>query len=293
MEGLQEAKEENEVTLSTFAKAAGCSLGGGPPKRVKVENVFAKLAGRVEGGSGKDLIKKHLGGFITNDSATFEYRMWNWALSNLAVNPDAPNILDIGCGMGFSTDYFLHESRAQNGHVLCLEGSETAMMTSLVPCNVIQVDFAAESYKPRRVYDIAWSCEMLEHVSEKYMPNYMQAFQQARYAIVTHGDVGQAGFHHVNNQDQAYWIEKFNQYGFDFESNLTVHARTLADPSWGYTYQCSEWSKMHPSYNPKCAVLRKGRPMSHFHDKGLVFSNRKFSVKAAALRASGISSGSV
>jgi hypothetical protein len=33
-------------------------------------------------------------------------------------------------------------------------------------------------------------------------------------AVITHGEPGQAGHHHVNCQDDAYWIEKFAEGGF-------------------------------------------------------------------------------
>ena len=61
---------------------------------------------------------------------------------------------------------------------------------------------------------------MLEHVDEKYMANYMEAFKQARYAIVTHGDLGQGGFNHVNNQHAQYWIEKFKEY--EISGHVTI-----------------------------------------------------------------------
>ena len=114
---------------------------------------------------------------------------------------------------------------------------------------------------------------MLEHVDEKYMANYMEAFKQARYAIVTHGELGQGGFNHVNNQHAQYWIEKFKEYGFKYEEALSAHARQLCDTSWGLTYQCSEWHPNHPKYNPKCANRRSGRPYSHFSTKGMIFKN--------------------
>lgn len=82
--------------------AAGCVLGA-KPTRVGLEKIIGKLEGRLQGGYGADAGNAHLGGFITNDSATFEYRMWNWAMATLARDPSKPNVLDVGCGMGFST----------------------------------------------------------------------------------------------------------------------------------------------------------------------------------------------
>jgi len=267
--------ESTEPVLSPAAVSRGCRLGEKAP-RFTVADVAQNLTGRLQSGYGKDLDNSHLGGFITNDSATFEYRMWNWALETLALDQSRPSVLDVGCGMGFSTDYFLHESAARNGHVLCIEGSDTAVLASLVPCNVVQHDFTVGPYTPQLTYDIAWSCEMLEHVEAQYMSNYMQAFGQARYVIVTHGAVGQSGYHHVNNKDKHYWIESFASYGFEFQPELTKQAKQLADPSWGETHQCSEWHRSHPQFNPKCARMRKGRDFSHFHEGGLVFLNRNF-----------------
>jgi len=70
-------------------------------------------------------------------------------------------------------------------------------------------------------YDVVWSVEFLEHVEEEYMPNYMRTFQCAKSAVVTYAPPGWNGHHHVNLQEEDYWIAKFEEYGFKLDRQKT------------------------------------------------------------------------
>ena len=54
-----------------------------------------------------------------NDSGTYEPELWRWMHAQLNVT----KILDVGCGMGISTDFFLR----QGMRPVCLEGSKEAI----------------------------------------------------------------------------------------------------------------------------------------------------------------------
>jgi hypothetical protein len=272
-DGTTAPKEIFEVKIQPFA-IDFCQLGA-PPPHMDVNKVIKGLVGKFKSTYLSDSggASHHLGGSITNDSATFEGRLWKWALGTLPLDTSTPSWLDVGCGMGFSTEYILHHTRAKN--VMCIEGSNVGVENSLVPCNTVQQDFTKGAYVPRKIYDIVWCAEMLEHVEEKYMDNYMAAFKKARYALVTHGSPGQSGFHHVNNQAKEYWIEKFAENGFEFQPELTKKGRELANLDYGLWHQCSEWYPTHPKFNPRCTNIKHGRENSHFHTKGLIFKNLK------------------
>lgn len=161
--------------------------------------------------------KPYLGGSY-EDANTIMTDVWGWVL----VERDIKSVLDIGAGFGHCLKWF-----ADNG--LCqikgIEGWPEAVEKNLVKGHIIQHDFTEGPAPIAQPFDLAWSAEFVEHVEERYIPNFMPAFRLARYAIITHAEPGQAGHHHVNCQTTEYWIDKFKEYGFDHEAEATNKLR--------------------------------------------------------------------
>ena len=77
----------------------------------------------IYGGKGD---KKHLGGFLAEgDNMGMSPNLWDFMMGILGVK----SLLDVGCGKGFSTKYFLDHG----ADVLCVEGSHDGVMQSLLP----------------------------------------------------------------------------------------------------------------------------------------------------------------
>jgi cyclopropane fatty-acyl-phospholipid synthase-like methyltransferase len=76
--------------------------------------------------------------------------------------------------------------------------------------------------------DLIWSCEFVEHVYEEFLSNFMQDFQRGRVVFMTFAPPNTPGHHHVNCNTKEYWIDVFDQYGFDYDDTLT---NTLRDVS--------------------------------------------------------------
>lgn len=137
------------------------------------------------------------------------------------------SILDIGCGPGGQLE-MAHKVGFNN--CIGLDGDSLLREThdevkkSGGPIDFIYVDFTKAHVSPQP-YDMAWSCEFLEHVEEEYMDNYMKAFQACRWVFATHALPGKPGHHHVNCQEQSYWIKKFKEYGFTYDSQLSLQSR--------------------------------------------------------------------
>ena len=54
------------------------------------------------------------------------------------------------------------------------------------------------------------------------------AFRRGRLLLMTHALPGQPGWHHVNCQDGAYWIDVVTAAGFRLDDDLTRQTRALA-----------------------------------------------------------------
>lgn len=123
------------------------------------------------------------------------------------------SIIDVGCGPGGQVDLALE----QGWEAVGVDGDFTVKRN--FSCQII--DFSVAKYVPTKQYDLAWCVEFLEHVYEKYIPNYMPAVASAKYVVVTHALPGEPGHHHVNCQEQDYWIDVFKTYGLEWNEDLT------------------------------------------------------------------------
>lgn len=74
-------------------------------------------------------------------------------------------------------------------------------------------------------FDLCWCVEFLEHVEEKYMDNYFDTFKKCKYVFCTYAPKGKGGYHHVNTQDEDYWINKFHHFNFSFEKDKSRSIR--------------------------------------------------------------------
>lgn len=164
----------------------------------------------------------HLGGYIIGQPApgTWCPGVWDWLIEEHGIK----SMLDIGCGLGYVMKYF-HEKGCD---VFGVDGSPSAIENNIMKDHVYKHDFTSSPWIPERDYDLIWSAEFLEHVEEEYMSNYMVAFSKAmKFVVVTYAMPGQGGHHHVNENTEEYWVEKFKLIGFFIDRDLTKTARTL------------------------------------------------------------------
>lgn len=185
----------------------------------------------------------HLGGFVPGgDPATFYPGLWEWLVSE----HDVRSVIDVGCGDGVALRWF----REHGCRVLGIDGIPqddpdivTRDYTERIPTLSFTDRLGAFSD-----WDLAWSCEFVEHVEEQHIPNFVATFQCARMVLMTHAEPGQAGWHHVNCQPADYWKGVLSAAGFDFDETLTEAAREMAG--------------MNPD------------PYNHFKRSGLAFRRR-------------------
>jgi Methyltransferase domain len=131
-----------------------------PSIRIEDPNEDAlRTAGSTKYGGQGD--KAHLGGFTLYDGFGVSPATWNDMMQYVGVK----SIMDVGCGKGLSTLYFLEHG----ADVLCLEGSHDAVTQTYLPdpaTQVVEHDFSRCPYWPAKTYDAVWSVEFLEHVRD-------------------------------------------------------------------------------------------------------------------------------
>lgn len=145
----------------------------------------------------------HLGGHYGHTAmpiSTFDYLIDTFNIKSA---------VDIGCGPGGMTLYGNHKGVYVQG----VDGDTSVEKQDYIFFH----DFTTGPVPIEDNYDLAWSCEFLEHVESQYIPNFMKIFQQAQYVFCTAAPPGQGGHHHVNEQLLDYWYDVFDQYGFDHD----------------------------------------------------------------------------
>lgn len=156
---------------------------------------------------------KHLGGHmnITHiDVGTLDFIVQKYNIKSF---------VDIGCGpMGM-----VHTAQARGLEVVGIDGDPR--LKEAFPALKLH-DYTKNCLKLDKTYDLGWSVEFLEHVSEKYINNYMETFKCCKRLCITHAPPNKKGHHHVNCQDAAYWIMKFTEYGFTYEEDTTKEIRS-------------------------------------------------------------------
>mmetsp|Transcript_1007 Transcript_1007/g.1550 ORF Transcript_1007/g.1550 Transcript_1007/m.1550 type:complete len:389 (-) Transcript_1007:53-1219(-) len=168
--------------------------------------------------------KPHLGGFTDLDHQGVSPATWKWMVSSLGVH----SLLDVGCGRGVSTSWFLFHGV----DVLCVEGSHDAVENSVLPNPskvVVEHDFSRGAWWPEKTYDAVWCVEFIEHIGRNLQKNYITAFRKAAFIFVSHSNWG--GYHHVEVHDEAHWIQKFTMFGFVYSEELSksVHAIAMSE----------------------------------------------------------------
>ena len=148
--------------------------------------------------------KEHLGGSLnktnTNGINCLKYLRDKFNIKTL---------LDVGCGPGGIIEYCKDIDIEAFG----LEGDLEVYNSSKVKDKITKIDFTEEKYESKKIYDLVYSHEFLEHVDEEYMMNYLEAFKNSKYVLITAAPEGWTGHHHVNCQNNLYWIKKFNEIG--------------------------------------------------------------------------------
>jgi len=154
-----------------------------------------------------DESEPHLGGFIHGgDGNTWCPEVWQVLVDDFCVR----SVIDVGCGEGQSLSWFIDKGLDAVG----VEGSEAAVVLAKHAGMIVLHDYSTGPYVPAPGFDLCWCAEFVEHVEEKYIGNYLATFQSADVVAMTHAAPGQEGWHHVNCQPEAYWVELMQKHGF-------------------------------------------------------------------------------
>jgi hypothetical protein len=178
-----------------------------------LEQFYGYIVKPVVDRSYKKEIPEHLGGSFNRchtDQGALQYMIEAHGVTSM---------VDVGCGTGGMVE-LAHERGLK---AIGIDGDDSIQRRA--PCQIHDFTTGGIGVQPT---DMAWSVEFVEHIEEKYIANYMATFQFCKYALITFAPPGTPGHHHVNCQDELYWIEKFQEYGFYLMEESTDEVRSAS-----------------------------------------------------------------
>ena len=144
----------------------------------------------------------HLGGhfdFTAMVVKTFDYIQEKYNIRSM---------LDIGCGPAGMVEY----ANYKGVYAIGVDGDPEL---GEKPYTILH-DFTTGQLELDETFELVYSTEFVEHVEEQYLNNFMTLFQKGCYVFISAAPPGQSGHHHVNCKNKEYWIQKFEQYDFEY-----------------------------------------------------------------------------
>ena len=161
--------------------------------------------------------KGHLGGHLNlthTDEGSLRFMIENFNIKTM---------LDVGCGPGGQIILAKNLGISAKG----IDGFPGPKAQK--DAEIILHDFSDGPYDHKREkFDLAWCCEFVEHVYEKYIDNYMNSFKSCKFVIMTFAPPGKLGHHHVNCRKQEYWIEVMKKNNLHYNREVTKQIRNLS-----------------------------------------------------------------
>ena len=78
------------------------------------------------------------------------------------------------------------------------------------------------------LWDLAVSIEVAEHIPAEHVEAFLRWFDGEDRVLLTAAPPGQGGNHHVNEQPQSYWVERFEARGLRYDLPDTQAWQALA-----------------------------------------------------------------
>lgn len=135
-------------------------------------------------------------------------------------DPDC--VIDLGCGVGHHLSSFVDRGVDIHG----VEGSSNAFPYLQVPNDSVEFHDLRTPYSPPREFDLVVCFEVAEHLPKGAADTLVDSVVQCGSDVAfTAATPKQDGNHHINLQSNNYWIDKFNDQGYQYCGDQTQKIR--------------------------------------------------------------------
>lgn len=160
----------------------------------------------------------HKGGNLwQGDPWTFAPRAWQYMIDRFVVRA----VLDVGSGRGHAAAWF-----HKQGCMTVAMDAEMGNVTNAYHPTVLHDLTRAPFVCP---VDLVHCQEVVEHIDPAFLDNLLVTLCNGSTLIMSHGEPGQTGHHHVNCQPASYWIDVIAKHGLVLLDDDTLRVRKLAE----------------------------------------------------------------
>jgi SAM-dependent methyltransferase len=142
------------------------------------------------------------------------------------------SIVDVGCGVGT----WLRAAAELGVHDLAgLDGAYVDRSMLQIPHEqFMAVDFT-QPFRIERTFDVALSLEVAEHLPETSAVSFVESLTRLAPVVLFSAAIPrQVGEHHINEQWQSWWADRFSRFGYTVVD--CMRRRVWDDPQveWWY-----------------------------------------------------------
>ena len=135
------------------------------------------------------------------------------------------SVLDVGCGIGNSLQYYLSNDIDAWG----VENSRIAISESPVKERIIKYNLK-KRLNLKKKFDLVWCFEVVEHIHPDFEHIFLSTLtNHSNKILISAAKPGQGGHGHFNEKPAEYWIEKFRQRGFQYDNSFTLKVRATLE----------------------------------------------------------------
>ena len=151
------------------------------------------------------------------------------AIANLFKFNDINNVIDIGCGLGY------YKQVIESYGITC-DGFDGNPNTPELTNNKCQVLDVSENIENQQQYDGLLCLEVGEHIPKEKEQVFIKnlAYYSPTLLVLSWALPNQGGDGHVNEQTNQYIINKFMEYGYTFQTELTEALRYYVTNCWWF-----------------------------------------------------------
>lgn len=122
------------------------------------------------------------------------------------------SVVDVGCGVGGWLASFRSKGIVET---VGIDGAWVATEDLLIPADSFVAADLTGPIDVGRIFDLCLSLEVAEHLDEQYADGFVATLVGLAPVVIFSAAIpGQTGVHHVNEQWQSYWAERFRRHDF-------------------------------------------------------------------------------
>lgn len=156
------------------------------------------------------------GNIIQGDPLTFSPKVWDYLIDRFAIH----SMLDVGSGLGYCATYFHRKGIA----AIAIDGLVYNYTNAIYPTichDLIDSPFLIK-------VDLVHCVEVVEHIDPIHVDNVIRTLTRGKFTVMSHAVPGQNGHHHVNCQEDDYWIKLMHTKGSSLLDIDTERIRNIA-----------------------------------------------------------------